>query len=214
MNTGPGFGWGVACGLAVAVLAGSLGLLAVAVAQEMRAPSPAISADSREDSEAAGRAHEEDDGTSPARSATTEADSATETPTPTTEPAATPVPPTSTPRPPTQSPTSTPTQTPRPPTATPYVAPTPYRYNPAPAPTISDDLEPVVVVKLLDSNNVIIQRRYSQWLIDYGVGCLSLWRYEGDVIYLTKGHIGYIGIGAELVLPNGDTCRVWGSEEL
>jgi hypothetical protein len=72
----------------------------------------------------------------------------------------------------------------------------------------------VIVVKVLDYDSIIIQRRYSQWLIDYGVGCLSMWRYEGNVIYLTEGHISYIGIGAKLVLPDGDTCRLWDSEEL
>lgn len=85
---------------------------------------------------------------------------------------------------------------------------------PPPPPPPADDLEAVTLVKVIDYGHVIIQRRYGQWLLDYGVGCLSMWRYEGDAIYLVGGRLTFISIGAKLVLPDGDTCRVWGSEEL
>ena len=52
------------------------------------------------------------------------------------------------------------------------------------------------------------------YLVEYGVGCLGMWRYVDEVIYVDVG-AGYLdGISDNIYLPNGDDCRVWDAEEI
>jgi hypothetical protein len=95
------------------------------------------------------------------------------------------------------------------PTATPVVIVVP------PPPSSNEELDELRVVKVLDDNKIIVDRRYQRLLIEYGTGCLGMWRYEGRTIYLVGSSSRYrITTGSKLLLPNGDTCRIWSWEEL
>ena len=51
--------------------------------------------------------------------------------------------------------------------------------------------------------------------MEYGIGCgLSIWRYEGDDIYLKIGGAFLNGIGDRMILPNGRDCRIWDAREI
>jgi hypothetical protein len=73
--------------------------------------------------------------------------------------------------------------------------------------------ESVRVAKVLDDDKVIIVRRNGEsYLIEKGVGCLSLWRFEGKSVLITSPGL-FLGVGSSLVLPDADQeCRIWDSE--
>jgi len=51
---------------------------------------------------------------------------------------------------------------------------------------------------------VIIQLRNSEaWLIEYGVGVITIWRYEGKVVLIKWGEL-FAGVGSEIILPDDD----------
>ena len=72
--------------------------------------------------------------------------------------------------------------------------------------------EAVGVLKVLDDSGskvVIIRRTGERYIVEYGVGCLSMWRYEGKAIIINSPGL-FGGIGSNLILPNEQqTCRVW-----
>lgn len=76
-------------------------------------------------------------------------------------------------------------------------------------------LEGVVVLKVFDSaNKVIVQRANGEiWLLEYGIGCLSMYRYEGKAIYIVSPGF-FAGIGSKIILEDGGECRIWDSEQL
>lgn len=129
----------------------------------------------------------------------------------------TPVAPTAAPVPPTAPPLPTATRVPPTPTPTAkpiVVIPPPTVASNFPPPS-SSGLEEVYVVKLLDSGDDVIVRRKngSQYVINYGIGCLGLWRYESKYIMVSSPGI-FAGVSSKLVLPNGDTCRIWNAEQI
>lgn len=78
-------------------------------------------------------------------------------------------------------------------------------------------LEPVLLRKKLGvtGDKIIVQRRSgSVYLFKLGVGALSVWRYEGRIIHVAGGYGFFGGVGTKIVLPNGETARVWSSERL
>ncbi|GIW66108.1 MAG: hypothetical protein KatS3mg095_0006 [Candidatus Parcubacteria bacterium] len=73
------------------------------------------------------------------------------------------------------------------------------------------------VKKVLDSEDkIIVEDEYGdQYLVEYGLGCLSMWRYEGEYIYIDVGGAFLDGIGDRIYLLDSDQdCRVWDVEEL
>jgi hypothetical protein len=54
-----------------------------------------------------------------------------------------------------------------------------------------------------------------QYLVEYGVGCLSMWRYVDEYIYVDVGGAFLDAIGDTIyLLDDGDSCRVWDVDEL
>jgi hypothetical protein len=51
-------------------------------------------------------------------------------------------------------------------------------------------------------------------LLEYGVGVLSLWRYEGQAI-LVKFPGTFGGVGGEIIVADDDeTAEIWDAEEI
>ena len=76
--------------------------------------------------------------------------------------------------------------------------------------------EYVLVVKILDDDDkAIVQRRNGDlYLIEKGVGCLSLFRYEGKVVVVNSPGL-FGGVGSHLIIPDRDQkCRIWDSDLL
>jgi hypothetical protein len=78
------------------------------------------------------------------------------------------------------------------------------------------DTEAVLLLKVMDSDNkAIIQRRNGdQYLIEYGVGVISIWRYEGKAVLIHSPGI-FLGVGSSIILPDDDQkARIWDSKLL
>lgn len=76
--------------------------------------------------------------------------------------------------------------------------------------------EEVYVAKVMndDDNAIIVRGNGEAHLIEKGVGCLSLWRYEGKRVLIISPGI-FLGIGSRLLIPEaGQECRIWDSKEL
>lgn len=72
----------------------------------------------------------------------------------------------------------------------------------------------VYVYKVMDDNAIVVRKNEQTYQIEKGVGCLSLWRYEGKAVLITSPGL-FLGVGTELILPDDDQkCRVWDSTEL
>lgn len=78
----------------------------------------------------------------------------------------------------------------------------------------SGQFEQVTVLYELDYNQVLVSRRFGeQWLLDYGVGCLSL-QYTFSPVFIYSPGL-FAGIGSKIVIPDrGQECRIWWSEYL
>lgn len=77
-------------------------------------------------------------------------------------------------------------------------------------------VEEVYVSKVLDNDDkAIIQRDNGEtYLIEKGVGCLSLWSFEGRKIIIQSPGI-FLGVGSSIVLPNrNQECRIWDSKQM
>jgi hypothetical protein len=49
------------------------------------------------------------------------------------------------------------------------------------------------------------------YLINKGVGCLSLWRYEGKRVLIDSPGL-FLGVGSKLLIPDANQeCRIWNS---
>lgn len=74
--------------------------------------------------------------------------------------------------------------------------------------------ESVRVTKAMDDKAIISRRNGESYLIEKGVGCLSLWRYEGKEILIVSPGL-FLGVGSRLLIPEMDQeCRIWNSEML
>ena len=89
--------------------------------------------------------------------------------------------------------------------------------TPSPSPTAlsrmpsSRGIEFVTVEKVDDSNyRVIITRANGEvWLLEYGVGCLSLWLLEGRQVIISSPGL-FAGVGSQIIIPDRDqSCRIW-----
>lgn len=81
-------------------------------------------------------------------------------------------------------------------------------------PLAGQTTEYVVVQKVLNDSALVVRGTGALYLIEKGVGCLSLWRYEGKkaVVY-SPGQ--FLGVGSKLILPDqNQECRIWDSKEI
>jgi hypothetical protein len=107
------------------------------------------------------------------------------------------------------------------PQASPAVQPTPVPQPPIPPPVSvvppidTSHLEWVYLYDDLENYRLIVIRANGEaWLIEYGVGCISMWRYEGHNILIYSPGL-FAGIGSRIILPDqGQDCRIWYREYL
>lgn len=79
------------------------------------------------------------------------------------------------------------------------------------------NLKKYYVDSVIDSkDNVIVIDKYgTKYLVEYGIGCLSMWRYEGKNIDIDIGGSFLDGIGDRIYLFNSDDdCKVWDADEV
>jgi len=76
--------------------------------------------------------------------------------------------------------------------------------------------ESVRVAKVLDDDDktIIVRRNGESYLIEKGVGCLSLRRFEAKEVLIVSSGL-FLGIGSRLLIPDADQeCRIWDSERV
>ena len=74
--------------------------------------------------------------------------------------------------------------------------------------------EYVYVQKTMDDKAIIVRQNGDAYLIEKGVGCLSLWRFEGKTVLINSPGL-FLGVGSELLIPDAQQkCRIWNSEYL
>lgn len=72
--------------------------------------------------------------------------------------------------------------------------------------------ESVTVQKVMDDQAVLIRSNGDVYLVEKGVGCLSLWRKEGKRVVVSSPG-SFLGIGSKLVIPDLEQeCRIWESK--
>ena len=72
----------------------------------------------------------------------------------------------------------------------------------------------VYVQKTFNDHAIIVRQNGDVYLIEKGIGCLSLWQYEGKAVLIYSPGL-FAGIGSELLIPDiGQKCRIWNSEYL
>lgn len=69
--------------------------------------------------------------------------------------------------------------------------------------------------KILDFDKALIFRENGEaWILEKGVGCLSLDFYEGRSILVYSPGL-FAGVGSKIILPDRDQeCRIWNAEFL
>ena len=76
------------------------------------------------------------------------------------------------------------------------------------------EVELIRVTKVMDDKAIIMRKNGESYLIEKGVGCLSLWRYEGKTVIVSSPGL-FLGVGSKLVIPDADQeCRIWDSKRL
>jgi len=66
----------------------------------------------------------------------------------------------------------------------------------------------------MDDNAIVVRENGDAYRIEKGVGCLSLWRFEGKAVLINSPGL-FLGVGSELILPDVDQkCRIWDSSSL
>lgn len=72
----------------------------------------------------------------------------------------------------------------------------------------------VYLYKAMDDNAIVVRENGDAYQIEKGVGCLSLWRFEGKAVLITSPGM-FLGVGSELILPDANQkCRIWDSSSL
>ena len=62
-----------------------------------------------------------------------------------------------------------------------------------------------------DDGALLVRNDGEGYLVELGVGCLSIWRYEGRKVLVVSPGL-FLGIGSELLLPeDAQKCRIWNS---
>lgn len=75
-------------------------------------------------------------------------------------------------------------------------------------------VEKVLVLKVMDDTAIIRRANGESYLIEKGVGCLSLWRHEGKRVLIKSPNL-FLGVGSSLIIPGRDQeCRIWDSDQI
>src|SRR5262245_31849805 len=75
-------------------------------------------------------------------------------------------------------------------------------------------VEAVLVKKTMDDKAIVVRANGQMYLIEKGVGCLSLGRDEGKRVYINSPGL-FLGVGSSLLIPDvSQQCRIWNSESL
>ncbi|MBA7629659.1 hypothetical protein ES703_37162 [subsurface metagenome] len=84
-----------------------------------------------------------------------------------------------------------------------------------PTPILTPDTESVSVYKILDYDRALITRKNNEaWILEKGIGCLSLDFYEGQHILIYSPGL-FAGVGSKIILPDRDQiCIIWDAEFL
>ncbi len=85
-----------------------------------------------------------------------------------------------------------------------------------PSKAIAASVEAVYVSKVLDMDYkaIIVRSNGDAYLIEYGIGVLSLWRYEGRTVLIYSPGL-FAGIGSKIIIPERDQeARIWDSKYL
>lgn len=83
-------------------------------------------------------------------------------------------------------------------------------------PSQAGSFEAVYLLKVMDLEDkaVVVRANGDMYLIEYGIGVLSIWRYEGKTVYIYSPTL-FAGIGSKIILPERDQeARIWNSEYL
>lgn len=86
--------------------------------------------------------------------------------------------------------------------------------NTIPINTVGASLEKVLLKKVMDTDYkaIIVRSNGEMYLIEYGVGVISLWLYEGRYIHIYSPGI-FAGVGSKIMLLDKDReARIWNSE--
>ncbi len=68
--------------------------------------------------------------------------------------------------------------------------------------------------KVLNNSAIVVRKTGEIFNIEYGVGCISLSRFEGRPVLITSPGV-ILGVGSSLILSDADQkCRIWNSESL
>lgn len=79
------------------------------------------------------------------------------------------------------------------------------------------NLKRYFVDAVIDSRDeIIVEDSYGEkYIVEYGIGCLSMWRYEGKYVEIDIGGAFLDGIGDTIYLfDSSDECRVWDAQEI
>lgn len=80
--------------------------------------------------------------------------------------------------------------------------------------TVHAGVEAVLVNKAMDDKAIVVRANGDRFLIEKGIGCLSLWRYEGKRVYIDSPGL-FLGVGSKLLILDAEQqCRIWNSESL
>ena len=84
-----------------------------------------------------------------------------------------------------------------------------------PTPILTPDTESVSVYKIVDYDRALITRKNNEaWILEKGIGCLSLDFYEGQHILIYSPGL-FAGVGSKIILPDRDQiCIIWDAEFL
>lgn len=75
-------------------------------------------------------------------------------------------------------------------------------------------VEEVYVQRVFGDSAIIVRRDGSSYLIEKGVGCLSLQRYEGREVMISSPSL-FLGVGSTLVIvEQNQSCRIWSADPL
>ena len=75
-------------------------------------------------------------------------------------------------------------------------------------------VETVLVQSVGDESVVVVRGNGEVHRLEYGVGCIPLWRAEGKRVIVSSPAM-FAGIGSKIVLPDAlQECRIWDAELL
>ncbi|RNB92676.1 hypothetical protein EDM56_00585 [Brevibacillus fluminis] len=77
----------------------------------------------------------------------------------------------------------------------------------------AESFERVYLHKVMDSDSkaLIVRANGDMYMIQYGVGVISIWRYEGKTVYISSPGL-FAGVGSKIILPDvSQEARIWNS---